>query len=624
MRRSLLVSAFGLAFLALGGCGGSSDSAAQNIEPQITTEEAVIAETDALNAWFEEQYEAELQYSPIGMSFLGRKDRYGELDDFSPEAADAALERRRAAVAEMEAKFDYDLLSEEAKLSYDLMKYVLAGEEAEVPFRNNGYVFEQMGGAHTQLPTFMIGIHRVDTEQDMLDYISRLQASERVMDQLIAQSKANAEYGVRPPRFAFDIVIDEVGKLISGAPYDDGEDSALFADAKGKIAALVEAETIDAARGSELEAMVSAALLENMKPSYERLLVWLEEDKVNAMDVATGVGGQPNGEAYYARRLAASTTTDMTADEVHALGLAEVARIRTEMEEIKNAVGFEGSLQDFFALARDSKDDDRFYYPDTDDGRQAYIDDATAAIDAITVQLPDYFGILPKAELVVKRVEPYREQDGAAQHYRSGTPDGSRPGTYYAHLSDMKAMPKNQLEVIAYHEGNPGHHMQISIAQELENTPTFRTQIFFGAYVEGWALYSEILAKEMGAYENPYSDFGRLTTEIWRAIRLVVDTGLHTKGWTEQQAIDYFMENSPEPLASVTAEVRRYIVWPGQATSYKIGMIKIQQLRAYAEEELGDGFDIRGFHDVVLGGGALPLDFLERRVKSWVEEQKQG
>jgi len=225
---------------------------------------------------------------------------------------------------------------------------------------------------------------------------------------------------------------------------------------------------------------------------------------------------------------------------------------------------------------------------------------------------------------VVKRVEAYREQDGAAQHYRPGTPDGSRPGTYYAHLSDMKAMPKNQLEVIAYHEGNPGHHMQVSIAQELEGIPTFRTQFWLSAYGEGWALYSELLAKEMGAYEDPYSDFGRLTTEMWRAIRLVVDTGLHSKGWTEEEAIQYFADNSPEPIASITAEVRRYIVWPGQATSYKVGMIKILELRAAAKEALGEKFDIRGFHDVVLGGGAMPLSLLERRVETWVEQQKAG
>jgi uncharacterized protein (DUF885 family) len=240
----------------------------------------------------------------------------------------------------------------------------------------------------------------------------------------------------------------------------------------------------------------------------------------------------------------------------------------------------------------------------------------------INAKLPEYFGILPKAPLVVKRVEAFREQPGAAQHYYPGTPDGSRPGIYYAHLSDMKAMPKNEMEAIAYHEGNPGHHMQISIAQELKSVPTFRTQAGFTAYAEGWALYSELLAKEMGAYQNDYSDFGRLITEMWRAVRLVVDTGLHSKGWTEQQAIDYFKEKTPVAEGAVVSEVRRYIVWPGQATAYKVGMLKILALRAKAKEQLGDKFDIRAFHDTILGGGALPLDVLEKRVDHWIATVK--
>jgi uncharacterized protein (DUF885 family) len=289
------------------------------------------------------------------------------------------------------------------------------------------------------------------------------------------------------------------------------------------------------------------------------------------------------------------------------------------MEKVKEQVGFKGTLQDFFKFTRE---DNRFFFPNGDAGAQAYVDEATAKLNFIKSRLPDFFGILPKADLIVKRVEAFREQPGAAQHYFQGTPDGSRPGVYYAHLSDMRAMPKHQLEVIAYHEGNPGHHMQISIAQELTDVPRFRTQAGFTAYVEGWALYSEFLAKEMGAYADPYSDFGRLSTELWRAIRLVVDTGLHAKGWTEQQAVDYFVANSPSAEGAIRSEVQRYIVVPGQATAYKIGMAKIQELRRRAETELGDKFDIRGFHDTVLGGGAMPLALLERRVDAWVASRK--
>jgi uncharacterized protein (DUF885 family) len=300
-----------------------------------------------------------------------------------------------------------------------------------------------------------------------------------------------------------------------------------------------------------------------------------------------------------------------------------VKRLRAEMESLKIDSGFKGDLQEFFSYIRDSQGNQKFYYPNTDEGRKGYIDDATAAIDNIKKELPNYFGILPKGDLIVKRVESFREQDGAPQHYYPGTPDGSRPGVYYAHLSDMSTMPKNELEVIAYHEGLPGHHMQIAIAQELTGIPTFRTQARFTAYSEGWALYSEKLAKEMpNTFTDLHSDFGRLGSEIWRAIRLVVDSGMHSKKWSEQQAIDFFSANSPAPLETIRTEIRRYMVLPGQATSYKVGMIDIQRLRKKSETELGDKFDIKAFHDTILGGGALPLSMLDRKVSSWIASQK--
>jgi uncharacterized protein (DUF885 family) len=289
------------------------------------------------------------------------------------------------------------------------------------------------------------------------------------------------------------------------------------------------------------------------------------------------------------------------------------------MEAIKAEVNFAGTMQEFFVFLRE---DPQFFFPNNDAGAEAYLEKARERLAFIETKLPDYFGILPKADLVVKRVEAFREQPGAAQHYFPGTPDGSRPGIYYAHLSDMKAMPKHRLEAIAYHEGLPGHHLQNSVQQELTGVPEFRTQENFTAYGEGWGLYSEYLAKEMGGYEDPYSDFGRLSAEIWRAIRLVVDTGIHSKGWTEKQAIDYCLANSPRAETEVRSEVRRFFVIPGQATAYKIGMLKIIELRERAETELGDKFDIKGFHDTVLGGGALPLAILERRVDEWIASEK--
>jgi uncharacterized protein (DUF885 family) len=589
----------------------------------VAESEAAETESARLNAWFEEQYKTVLSFSPIQQTFMGLKTDQDKIDDFSLEAADKQLAWRRASVAEMKEKFDYNKLSNDAQISWDIWQYQLDAAEAANEFRFNGYVFDQMQAIHGFFPQLLIAFHRVEEAQDFENYISRIGESARAINQLIELSKMSAAKGVHPPKFAFETVIKEARKIITGAPFDDGEDSSVWADAKGKIAALKAAGKIDDTKADALTAAAKTAFTGPWKAAYEALIAWQEEDIKNASEIAQGVSSLPNGVAYYNERLANQTTTELTADEIHEIGLAEVARIRAEMEAIKKQVGFEGTLVEFFSELRDNKDNPRYYYPDTDEGRQAYIDDATAAIEAMKEHLPAYFGVLPKADLVVKRVEPFREQPGAAQHYFPSSPDGTRPGVYYAHLSDMTAMPKRELEVIAYHEGLPGHHMQIAIQQELDSVPTFRTQAGFGAYAEGWALYTEKLAKEMkGTYTDPYSDFGRLGSEIWRAVRLVLDTGLHSKGWTEEQAVEYFKANSAITETQARSEVQRYLVLPGQATSYKVGMMKIQELRAKAEAALGDKFDIRGFHDTVLAGGGMPLTILERRVDQWIAAVK--
>ena len=594
----------------------------------VTSSESARDDEDEsvrLNAWFEERYEEELAFSPIQQTFLGVTENNDKIDDFSLEAQLEQLNWKRESVAEMRANFDYEQLNADAKISYDLWEYQLAAAEAASQFRLNGYVFEQMNAIHSFFPQLLIAFHTVEDADDMQAYVSRIEATEVALDQLITLSQEAAAAGVRPPRFAFESVIDSASQIISGAPFNEGEDSAIWADAQQKIATLQETEIINQAQADALKNATRVALLDHWQPAYQRLIAWQQEDIVNTSETSQGVAALPDGEAYYNERLANQTTTNLTADEIHQIGLNEVARLKAEMEVIKNNVGFEGELKAFFAMLRDSKDDQRHYYPDTDEGRQAYIDDATAAIENIKIKLASYFGLLPKADLEVRRVEPFREQPGAAQHYFPGTPDGSRPGIYYAHLSDMTAMPKGELEVIAYHEGLPGHHMQIAIQQELENVPTFRTQAGFTAYSEGWGLYSELLAKEMeGTYTDPYSDFGRLGSEIWRAIRLVLDTGLHAKGWTEEQAVQYFLDNSAITEAQARSEVQRYMVLPGQATSYKIGMLKILELRVKAEQALGDKFDIRGFHDAVLGGGAVPLSVLEAMIDQWIAEVQMG
>lgn len=618
MRKTLIVCAIAL---ALAACDRTATPEAGRSSATAAVSAADAAETARLNQWFEKKYEEQLHFSPIQLTFQGRKDLYGQLDDMSEKAQRDQVAWQKASVEEMEKSFDYAKLDDEAKLSYDLWKLQYENARDGLPFLVDGYAFDQMNGAQNFLPTFLISFHKVDDEADYKAYVSRIEATGRAFDQLLERARASAAQNIRPPKFAYEGVIEQSKKVIAGAPFSAGKDSAIWADAQAKADALVKAGKIDAARAAALKDEARKALLEQFKPAYERVIAWSEEELPKAAVDATGVGvTHPNGKAYYEYQLRQMTTTDMTAEQIHELGLKEVARIKGEMTALKDKVGFKGDLQAFFHFI---DTDPQFKFPNTDAGRKAYLDEATRDIDNIKKVLPKYFGLLPKADLVVKRVEAFREQDGAAQHYYPGTPDGSRPGVYYAHLSDMNAMPKPELEVIAYHEGIPGHHMQISIAQELTGVPKFRTQAGFTAYAEGWGLYAEWLAKEMpGTYQDPYSEFGRLSSEMWRAIRLVVDTGLHAKGWTEEQAVEYFHANSAVPLTAIKSEVRRYLIMPGQATAYKVGMIRIQELRKQAEAELGDKFDIRGFHDAVLGGGALPLTLLERRVDQWVAKEK--
>ena len=363
---------------------------------------------------------------------------------------------------------------------------------------------------------------------------------------------------------------------------------------------------------------VEKALLESVKPAYENLIAVVKEIEAQA-NTKDGAWKFPEGEAFYNNALKRTTTTDLTADEIHNIGLSEVDRIHDEMREIMNKVEFDGTLQEFFVYMRNSED---FVYPQTEEGRQRYLDEATGYIDTMRGRLDELFMTKPKADLIVKAVEPFREQSAGKAFYSQPSMDGSRPGTYYANLYDMASMPTYQMEALAYHEGIPGHHMQIALAQELEGIPTFRKFGRYTAYSEGWGLYSELLPKEYGFYEDPYSDFGRLAMELWRACRLVVDTGIHSKKWTREEGIDYYVTNTPNAKADAVKMVERHIVMPSQATAYKIGMNKIVELREKAREELGDAFDIREFHDVVLSRGAVPLNILEQFVNDYIEENK--
>lgn len=621
-----------LAALALASLGACTDADRETADGPASTAAALIANADEaasdsaslseaarLNAWFDERYEEQLQRSPIQLTFLGRKERYDEIDPLGEAAIRDDVAWRLQTVQDMRAKFDYDALTPEAQESWDLWVYQADRAEAGLEFMFHGYLFGELGGPEDQFPTFMINFHKVDTESDMRAYIKRLKEVGRAMRHVVEMGEKSARLGIRPPQFAFDSARQRAANVITGQPFDGTEDSPLYADAKRKIAELLEADKIDQSTADELKIQAEQALTGSVAPAYVAYIAWLDAERPNASPHARGVSALPNGQAYYDFELSNYTTLPMTADDVHKLGLREVERIKSEMVAIQEQVGFEGELTDFFEFIRT---DPQFYFPNTDEGREAYREATREFLAQVDRKLPEYFGRLPKAGLDVKRVEAFREVDGGAQHYMPGTPDGSRKGVYYVHMSDMSSYSKTDMETVAYHEASPGHHMQISIAQELEDVPQFRTQAGFSVYSEGWALYAERLSREMGQFEDPYMDFGRLTAEMWRAIRLVVDTGLHTKGWSQEQAVQYFLENSAIPEGAVRSEVRRYLTMPGQATSYKIGMIKIQELRERAEAALGERFDIRGFHDVVLGGGALPMPLLESRVDRWIEQQQ--
>jgi uncharacterized protein (DUF885 family) len=578
------------------------------------------SEAQRLTVWLDEQFAEQLDFNPQWKTQLGDKSDYDKLNDASEAAAQRELEWRRNSVAQMRALFNYDLLDDDARISWDTWVNALERAERAAPFQRHAYIFGR-GGPHASLPNFMINFHRVDEPSDMAAYIARLAQFDDVLGQYQQRAVRAIEDGIRQPRFNYDFALAEISRITRGEPFDDNGISPIWNDVLNKATALFENGQIDQGAKEQLLNQAQAVILEQVKPAYDTLSQWLMADRMNAPEAGFGVWALPNGVEFYNTRLYLNTTLELTADEIHQIGLEEVDRLRADMESIKEQVNFAGSLAEFFVFMRE---DEQFYFPNTDEGRQAYLDLANEFLDGINQVLPQYFGVLPKAQLEVRRVEAFREQDGAAQHYSRGTPDGSRPGIFYAHLSDMRAMPRYQLENISYHEGNPGHHMQISIQQELTDIPRFRTQYGYTVFSEGWGLYSEALGKDMGFYTDPYSDFGRLAGEIWRAIRLVVDTGIHAKGWSEEQAVQYFLENSPQPEAAIRSEIQRYITNPGQATAYKIGMIKIQELRATAMAELGDDFDYRGFHDTVLGGGAVPLPILEQRVMRWVDSVKAG
>ena len=609
MRKLLILTA---SAIILSACQ-PSETSTETTKPVAAIVAEVKANNIAINKWFDETYDAAVMRSPIWQTYMGIKgDDYGKWDEVSDANAAKELQIAKDKLAELRAKFDPDMLGQNEAVSYRLMEASLEDSIESYKWRFHDYPFNQMFGAHSGTPALLINQHTITSKSDAEAYISRILGVPAYMDQVVAKSNQNAAKGVQPPKFVYDQLIDDVSNLTKGAPFDDGKPSALMADFTKKVDAL----SIHAEAKADLKNRASSALSSAFKPAYVKLKAALEKQAETA-STDDGVWRLPDGEAFYKYRLKKITTTDLTAKQIHDLGLKEVARIHDEMREIMKTVKFDGTLQEFFAYMRDDPDG-KFYYPDTEQGKADYLAEATRLIDVMKGDLDNVFIKKPKADLIVKAVEPFREKTTGKAFYNRPAPDGSRPGIYYANLYSMKDMPIYQMEALAYHEGIPGHHMQLAISQELTGIPKFRKFGGYTAYTEGWGLYSELLPKEMGYYTDPYSDFGRLAMELWRAARLVVDTGLHDKKWSREKAIDYLTTNTPNAKNDCRKAIERYIVLPGQATAYKIGMIKIVELREEAKAKLGNKFDIREFHDVVLAVGPVPLDVLEMRVNNWV------
>lgn len=583
---------------------GQATSAESNV-----SEEQVKQASIAANKLFDEIYMAGVMRNPVFQTYLGIKDDYDKWFDLSAEAAEAELAIVKKDLATIVA-IDESELDEQTKISRQLYIQQLENEIADHQWRLHNYPVNQMFGTHSQIPAFLINQHSIANEKEARDYISRIRGAEKVLFDVVENLKAREAKGIIAPKFVFPHVIRDSKNIIVGAPFDNGDDSTILSDFSRKVNDLeLESET-----KAILIAEAKAALIANLKPGYDKLVSYLVTLEKKADD-KDGAWKFPDGEAFFNNALARTTTTDLTANEIHKIGLDEVARIHQEMTEIKNKVGFDGDLSAFFEFMRNDK---QFYYDNTKEGKQQYLDEAVALIDDMKSRLDSLFLTKPKADMIVKQVEAFREKSAGKAFYQQPAPDGSRPGIYYANLYDMEAMPTYQMAALAYHEGIPGHHMQIAIKQELEGIPMFRKFGGYTAYTEGWGLYSELIPKEIGLYEDPYSDFGRLAMELWRACRLVVDTGIHSQKWTRQQGIDYYVTNTPNAVSDAVKMVERHIVMPSQATAYKIGMLKILELREKAKTALGDKFDIREFHDVILKNGPVPLNVLEGFVDSYV------
>ncbi len=592
-----------------------------NSSPENKTDEKYSAtqiaeESKKANEFFDRVFDAKIDRDPMQQSLFGIKKDYGKWQDISETNVQKEVEIAKAYLDSLHANFKIELLDEQTKISYRLFEKACEDAIENYKWHLFDYPINQMGGLHTDVPTFLINVHAIENKSDAEAYISRLNGMSHLFDQLIENLKLREAQNIIPPKFVFPYVLNDCKNMTSGQPFDkSGNANPLLEDFMKKVNALKDL------KGEEKLLLIENATLalnSSVKPAYDKLAAyWTELEKKSSTD--DGIWKVSNGNEYYDFALKQTTTTNLTADEIHEIGLKEVARIHDEMRAIMKKVNFKSdNLQSFFDFMRADK---QFYYANDEAGKEAYRVKAVKIIDGMKKELDKLFLTKPKADIVVKPVEAFREKSAGGAFYEDPAIDGSRPGRYYINLYNMADQAIYQMDALAYHEGIPGHHMQIAIAQELKGIPKFRMHGGNTAYIEGWALYSELVPKEIGFYQDPYSDFGRLAMELFRAARLVVDTGIHRKKWSREKALAYFKENTPNPEGDNKKEIERYIVWPSQATGYKIGMIKILELRENAKKKLGDKFDIREFHDVILTSGPLPMNILEEMVDVWVAKK---
>ena len=586
------------------------------VQVPATAAATASAEDARLNAFLDAEFAQELRLKPQLATRLGSKENQDKLDDNSDAAALRVLEWRRGSVARMKSQFDRSKLSADAQTNYDI--WALELNRAELAYRFRPYqppFYSFLYSTHAQIPNFLISTHTVQDASDMRAYNSRVRGIPTVLDTAIAQSRNSAAKGIRTPKFQVERVISGSKAIITGAPFDGGADSPLWADAKAKVGKLQSSGKVTAAEADTLLADARTSLL-TIKPAYERVIAWAEGELPTAPSGRVGAISLPGGAEWYAAALKQNTTTDLTAEQIHQIGLKEVARIEREQDALAKTAG----LPDRHAYYADRAK--RFpAVPWTDASRAEYLKTANDAIAHTRTLLPKWFGQLPAHRVEVIREPSFSEVAGGAAHAAGPSQDGTRPGRVWVHLLGNTEDPAAVYDLMC-HEGIPGHVMQGDIQARQTGAPKFRRAYGYVAFGEGWALYTEALCKEMGAYPDAAADFMRLDAELFRAARLVVDTGIHAKGWTEDQAVDYMIKTGRQAPDAARSEVRRYITLPGQATGYKIGMLKIVELRAKAEKELGSKFDIRGFHDLLIGSGSQPLPVLERRVNDWIASRK--